>query len=115
MLNGTEILVGLALVVALVVMSVIDVAFANASKVSVRRLVDRPRARAAPALAAMLETRPEVLTSIHVVIQLILVIGSVFVFSAFQMRTSATVSAIAAVVVMIGVILVFRHLLPRIL
>jgi CBS domain containing-hemolysin-like protein len=115
MLSGTEVLVGITLLVALVVMSAIDVAFTNVNKVAVRRLVDRPRAKAAPALAALLDARAEVLTSIHVVIQLILVLGSVFIFHAFQMRTSASVAAFGTVAVMIFVILVFRHLVPRIL
>jgi magnesium and cobalt exporter, CNNM family len=115
MLSGTEILVGIALTIALVVMSTIDVAFSNVNKVAIRRLVDRPRAKAAPALAALLESRSEVLTSIHVVIQLILVLGSVFIFHAFQMRTITSFAAAATVAVMIFVILVFRHLVPRIL
>jgi CBS domain containing-hemolysin-like protein len=115
MLSGTEFFVGIALMIALVVMSTIDVAFSNVNKVAVRRLVDRPRAKAAPALAALLESRAEVLTSIHVVIQVILVLGSVFIFHAFQMRTVASIAAAGTVAVMIFVILVFRHLVPRIL
>lgn len=116
MLSGTEILIGLLFVAALLVMSIIDIAFSTVSKVSVRRLVDHPRAKAAPLLAALLETRSEVLTSLHVVIQLMLVLGSVLVFSAFQLRViSFGTSALGTLVIMMLVIAIFRHLLPRIM
>ncbi len=116
MLNGTEFLIGILFILALLVMSIIDVAFSNVSKVAIRRLVDRPKAKAAPSLATMLESRAEVLTSIHIVIQLFLVAGSVFVFPLFerrQIRYSASV--LGTVVVMMLVILLFRQLLPRIM
>jgi putative hemolysin len=116
MLSGTELLIGALFILALVVMSVIDAAFANVNKVSVRRLIDRPRAKAAPALAAMLETRAEILTSIHVIIQLILVLGTVFVFTVFErLQPPYALSVAASVIVMMIVILLFRHLIPRIL
>src|SRR2546423_3660620 len=115
MLSGTEVLIGALFILALVAMSIIDVAFANVNKVTVRRLIDGPKAKAATSLAAMLETRTEVLTSVHVIIQLILVLGSVFVFTAFerlQLPYAASVTGSAAV--MMIVILLFRHLIPRI-
>ena len=77
MLSSSEILIAVFFIVVLLVMSVIDVAFSAINKLSVRRLVDNPRAKAAPSLAALLEIRPEVLMSIHVVIQLLLVSGAV--------------------------------------
>src|ERR1051326_5089834 len=86
MLSGTEFLIGIVFIVALLVMSTIDVAFANVNKVSVRRLVDRPKAKAAPSLAALLEQRGEVHTSIHIIIQLFLVAGAVFVFTLLERR-----------------------------
>ncbi|HEY2847110.1 MAG TPA: hemolysin family protein [Pyrinomonadaceae bacterium] len=116
MLSGTEIFIGIAFVFALLVMSIIDIAFTNVNKVSVRRLVDHPYGKAAPALAEMLEARAEVITSIHVVIQLLLVLGSVLVFTAFQMRAIPfTGTVIGTLVVMMLVIAIFRHLLPRII
>jgi CBS domain containing-hemolysin-like protein len=116
MLSVTELLIGALFILALVVMSVIDAAFTNVNKASVRRLIDRPSAKAAPALAAMLETRAEVLTSIHVIIQLILVLGSVFVFTVFERwRPPYALSVAASVIVMMIVILLFRQLIPRIL
>lgn len=116
MLSGTEIFIGIVFVLALLVMSIIDIAFTNVNKVSVRRLVDHPQGKAAPALTEMLEERPEVITSIHVVIQLLLVLGSVLVFTAFQMRAIRyTGTVIGTLVVMMLVIAIFRHLLPRII
>src|SRR5262249_34039401 len=95
---------------------IIDIAFANVNKVSVRRLVDHPHAKAAPMLAAMLDRRAEVLTSIHVVIQLLLVLGSVLVFTALQMRAIPYTGLVAGtLVIMMLVIAIFRHLLPRII
>ena len=116
MLSGTEILIGILFVLVLLAVSVIDSAFVSVNKVSVRRLVDHPHGKAAPVLAAMLETRAEVLTSIHVVIQLLLVLGSVLVFTALQMRTIPyTGTVIGTLVIMMVIIAVFRNLLPRII
>jgi magnesium and cobalt exporter, CNNM family len=116
MLTGTEFLIGTLFILALLVMSIIDVAFTNVSKVAIRRLVDRPKSKAAPSLAAMVETRPEVLTSIHVIIQLFLVSGAVFVFTLFQRReVRGAVSVLGTVGTMMLVILIFRQLLPRII
>ena len=116
MLSGTEVLIGALLLIALVLMSIIDVAFANVSKISIRRLLDSSKARAVPSLAAMVETRPEGLMSIHIVIQLLLVSGAVYLFGVFQRRQIAYLGgATGTIVVMMVVILVFRHLIPRII
>ena len=66
MLSGTEVFIAALFVIALTLMSTIDVAFASVNKVAVRRLVDRPRGKAASSLATLLDTRGEVLTSIHI-------------------------------------------------
>src|SRR5262245_2569548 len=116
MLSGTESLIGALFILALLVMSVIDVAFTNVGKVAVRRLVDRPKAKAAASLAALIETRAEVLTSIHIIIQLFLVAGAVFVFTVFERRQMRyAISVLGTVGVMLLVILLFRQLLPRII
>ncbi len=116
MLTGTEFLIGFLFVLGLLVTSTIDAAFTTVNKVSIRRLFDHPRAKAAPLLAAMLENRAEVMTSLHLVIQLVLVLGSIFVFNFFRVRTiGSAVPLIGTVVVMMFVLVVFRHLLPRIL
>src|SRR4051812_11789428 len=116
MLSGTELLIGVLFILALVVMSIIDIAFTNVNKVSMRRLTDRPKGKALPSLSAMLETRAEVLTSIHVLIQLILVLGTIFVFTAIQQRQwPYAVSVLASVGLVMVLILLFRQLIPRIL
>ncbi len=116
MLSGTEILIGSFFTIVLVLMSIIDAAFANVNKVSVRRLLDRPKAKAGASLVAWLDTRAEVLTSIHIVIQLLLVAGAVFLYGVFQRRQIPYVGgALGTVIVMMFVILFFRHLIPRII
>src|SRR5262245_31349204 len=116
MLSSSEILIAVFFIFVLLVMSVIDVAFSAVNKISVRRLVDNPRAKAAPSLAALLEIRPEVLMSIHVVIQLLLVSGAVLLFGLFQRRQIPFAwGALGTIFLMMFVILIFRHLVPRIL
>jgi CBS domain containing-hemolysin-like protein len=64
----------------------------------------------------MLERRTEVLTSIHIVIQLFLVAGAVFVFTLFERRQLRyTASVFGTVVVVMFGVLIFRQLLPRII
>jgi CBS domain containing-hemolysin-like protein len=116
MLTGTEFLIGALFCLTLLVMSIIDVAATNVSKAAVRRLIDRPKAKSAPSLAAMIESRGEVLTSIHIIIQLFLVAGAVFVFTLFERRQIRyVVSVLGTVGVMMLVILLLRHLFPRII
>jgi magnesium and cobalt exporter, CNNM family len=116
MLRGSELLIAGLFITILLVMSVIDIAFSAVNKISVRRLIDNPNAKAAPSLVELLETRPEVLMSIHVVIQLLLVSGAVLLFGVFQRREIPYVGgALGTVLVMVFVILIFRHLLPRII
>ena len=116
MLSGTEILIAPLFITALLLMSIIDVAFTSLNKVSVRRLADHPNAKAAPSLAALLETRAEVLMSIHIVIQMLLVFGAVLLFGAFERRQVRYVPGVlGTVIVMMFVILIFRHLIPRII
>lgn len=116
MLSGAEILIGALFILVLVVMSIIDVAFGNVNKVSIRRLVDRPGAKAASSLAALVEDRAEVLTSIHIIIQLLLVAGAVLLYSVFDRRQVPYITgALGTVLVMMLIILFFRHLIPRII
>jgi putative hemolysin len=116
MLDGTEFLIAASFALALLAMSVIDVAFTNVNKVVVRRLADRPRAKRAVALTAMLDRRGEVITSIHIIIQLFLVSGAVFVFTLFERRqVRPAISVIGTVIAMMFVILLFRQLLPRVI
>lgn len=116
MLTGTELFISGVFIIALVLMSIIDIAFSTVSKIAARRLLDNPKAKSAPALVEMLETRPEVLTSVHIVIQLLLVCGSVFLLAAFTRRQVPYVAGVpGTIIVMMFIILFFRHLIPRII
>ena len=115
MLSETELLAAALFIAGLTVMSIIEVAFANVNKVSLRRQVDGSKEKAAASIAALLDARTEVLTSIHIIIQMFLVSGAVSLFTALERRPIGyTTSVVAAVVVMMFVILIFRHLVPRI-
>jgi len=97
-------------------MSVIDFAFSAVNKISIRRLLDNPKAKAAPQLANLLEIRPEALMSVHIVIQMLLVAGTVFMFGALGRRQIPYVAGMpGTIAMMMAVILVFRHLIPRII
>jgi CBS domain containing-hemolysin-like protein len=116
MLSGSEVLIVIGFVIALAAMSTIDIAFLNANRVSVRRLVDGPRGKSASAIALLLDTRVEVLTSIHIVIQFLIVAGTVLIFAVFErIPIPYTAAVVAAVVVMMLAIMIFRHLIPRII
>ncbi len=116
MLSSTEILIAVFYIIVLLMMSVIDIAFSTANRISVRRLADHPKAKAAASLAVLLETRPEVLMSIHIVIQLLLVSGAVLLYGVFQRREIPYLGgALGTIVVMMVIILVVRHLIPRII
>jgi CBS domain containing-hemolysin-like protein len=116
MLSGTEFVIAAGLVIALGLVATIDIAFLNANKVSVRRLVDGHYGRAASGLAVLLDMRVEVLTSIHIVIQFLMVSGGVLLFGTLQrIPIPYSASVVLAIVVMMLVIMIFRHLIPRII
>jgi putative hemolysin len=116
MLSATELIVGTLYVVVLVLMSTIDHAFMSVTKVAVRRLVDHPKAKSMPSLLALLETRSEVLMSIQIIIQFLLVSGAVLLYTAFQrLQLPYAGPATATIIVVMMIILVFRHLIPRII
>jgi len=116
MLNGFEILISIVFVLMLLVMSVIEVAFGNISKISVRRLLDGPKHKFVPQLAAMMDSRNEVLMSLQISIQLLLVVDAVFFFSVFERREIPYLEGMpGTILLMFALILLFRHLLPRLL
>ena len=115
MLSSTELLISLLLLGALLLLSIIELAFSSINKISVRRLLDT-KVKAAPLLAALLENRTEVLMSIHVLIQLLLVTSAVFFFSAFEQRQIPLVAGMPGTLfLMLLVILLFVQLAPRLL
>ncbi|HLQ75865.1 MAG TPA: hemolysin family protein [Terriglobia bacterium] len=116
MLNGFEILISLIFVLVLFLMSIIEVAFGNVSKISVRRLLDNPKHNFVTQLAAMVDSRNEVLMSLQISIHLLLVVGAVFFFSVFERRAVPYLEGMpGTILLMFALILVFRHLLPRLL
>jgi putative hemolysin len=116
MLSGMESLIASGGIVALVLLATIDIAFLNANKVSVRRLVDGPKGKSASALALLLDTRIDVLTSIHIVIQLLIVSETVLLFAVLQPMPIPYAASIAVVIaLMMFVIIIFRHLIPRVI
>ena len=114
MLSATELGIALLFIVALLLMSILDAAFSSISKLSLRRLLDNPRLKAAPRLASLLENRTEVLLSMHLMIQSILVAGAVFLFVVFNRHQVPYVAGMSGtIVLMIAIIVLFRLLIPR--
>jgi CBS domain containing-hemolysin-like protein len=114
MLSGPELLISLLFVAALLLMSIVDFAFTNVNRISVRRLLDNPKVKSAPVLASLMDERTEVLMSIHLLIQLLLVAGAVFFFSVFGRRQIPYVAGMPGTIgLMFVLILVFRQLIPR--
>jgi CBS domain containing-hemolysin-like protein len=116
MLNGTELLISSLFVILLLLLSIIDVAFGSVNKISVRRLLDGPKVKFAPELAALLESRNEVMMSVQLSIHLLLVSGAVFFFSVFERRGIRYLEGMpGTILLMFGMILVSRQLLPRLI
>src|SRR5262245_58962254 len=114
MLSGTELLTSIVFAAVLLTLSVMDFALTSVNKVAVRRLLDTHRFKFAAALTDMVESRMEVLMSLHILIQLVLVAGSVIVFSDFERRQIPfSAGIVGTIVVMLAIILVFRQLAPR--
>jgi len=44
-LTGTEFLISLVFVIVLLLLSIVDIAFSNVNKITVRRLMETPRAK----------------------------------------------------------------------
>ena len=84
MLNATELGIATLFVLALLVMSILEIAFSSINKIAFRRFLEKPELTAAPQLASLLESRTEVLLSIHLLIQSLLVAGAVFLVLAVK-------------------------------
>jgi putative hemolysin len=116
MLNGTELLISSLFVILLALLSIVDVAFSSVSKISLRRLLDGPKVKLVNELVALLEIRNEVLVSIQVSVQLLLVAGAVFLFAAFGRRGVPYFEGMSGtILLMFAIILIFRQLLPRVI
>src|SRR3954470_12456030 len=109
-------MISLVFVIVLLLLSIIDIAFSSVNKISVRRLQEMPKLKHVPQLAALVESRNEVLMSIHVLIQLLLIGGAVFIFASFERRQIRYLEAMpATILLMFLLILLFRQLLPRLI
>ncbi len=116
MLTVTELGVAAVFILALLLLSVLDVAYTNTSRISFRRILDNPAIKAPAALPSLLESRTEVLISIHLLVQVMLVSGSVFLFTAFNRHQVPYVAGLpGTIVLMFVLILLFRQLLPRLI
>ena len=114
MLNATELGIAVLFVLSLFVISVLDIAFSSINRISFRRFLEKPEFKAAPALALLLESRTEVLLSIHLLIQSLLVAGAVFLFAAFNRRDVAYVAGMPGTIALMFVLIaLFRQLIPR--
>lgn len=114
MLNATELGVAAVFVLALLLLSILEVAFSNTSKISFRRVLDNPGIKVSPALPSLLESRAEVLMSIHLLVQALLVSGSVFLFAAFNRHQVPYFAGLpGTIVLMFVLIMLFRQLIPR--
>src|SRR6185295_3940756 len=66
-------------------------------------------------LLELVEDRDQVLLSVHLLIQLLIVAGAVFLFGAFGRREIPYVAGMpGTIILMFVLILVFRQLIPRI-
>jgi len=116
MLSGTELIISFVFILVLLAVSIIEVAVSSVNKISVRRLLDNPKIRSAPTIASLLESRSEVLLSLQILIQVVLVAGAVFLFGAFERRQIRYVAGMPGTIgLMLVLILIFRHLLPRLI
>jgi CBS domain containing-hemolysin-like protein len=115
-LNATELGIATLFVVALGVISIVEIAFSSINKIAFRRFLEKPEMKAAPPLASLLEIRTEVLLSIHLLIQSLMVAGAVFLFAAFNRRQVPYVAGIPGTVgLMFVLIVLFRQLIPRLI
>src|SRR5262245_5607224 len=115
MLSGSELLIAGLFVLSLLLMSILDIALSSVTKISVRRLLDNPKVKSAPALVALVENRSEVLLSVHLFIELLVVAGAVFLFGAFGRREIPYVAGMPGTIAAIfTIVLIFRQLVPRV-
>src|SRR5262245_60985347 len=115
MLSGSELIIAGLFVLSLLLMSILDIALSSVTKISVRRLLDNPKVKSAPALVVLVENRSEVLLSLHLMIQLLVIAGAVFLFGAFGRREIPYVAGMpGTIAAMFAIILIFRELIPRV-
>lgn len=116
MLSATELAIAVLFVLTLLVTSVLEIAFSSINRISFRRYLEKPEFKTAPVLATLLESRTEVLMSLHLFIQLLMVAGAVFLFAAFNAREVRYVAGMPGTIgLMFVLIILFRQLIPRLI
>lgn len=113
MLIHLELLIVTGLVIALLVLSVLDFALAGVNKIALRRITESAARRNALTVA-LGDSRAEVLMAIHISIQMMLIAIAVLLTDVFLRNTENYFVALpAAAGATVGLVLVFRQLLPR--
>lgn len=114
MLNATELGIATLFLLALLTTSILEIAFNSINKIAFRRFLEKPDMKAAQPLASLLENRTEVLLSLHLLIQTLMVAGAVFLFAAFNRREVRYVAGMPGTIgLMFVIIVLFRQLIPR--
>src|SRR5262245_45251479 len=115
MLSGSELLIAGLFILSLLLMSVLDIALRSVTKSSDPRRLDSPKGKSGPALVALVENRGEVLLSVHLFIELLVVASAVFLFGAFGRREIPYVAGMPGTIAAIFlIVLIFRQLVPRV-
>lgn len=116
MLSATELAIAVLFVLTLLVTSVLEIAFTSINRISFRRYLEKPEFKTARALAVLLEGRTEVLMSLHLFIQLLMVAGAVFLYAAFKAREVSGFAGMPGTIgLMFVLIMLFRQLIPRLI
>jgi len=114
-LSATELAIAVLFVLTLLVTSVLEIAFSSINRISFRRYLEKPEFKTARAMSVLLESRTEVLMSLHLFIQLLMVAGAVFLFAAFNGRQVPYLAGWGTIGLMFVLIILFRQLIPRLI
>ena len=115
MLSGIEAFIALLLALAVLLVSIIDFALSGARKITLRRLTEGPNGRPVPLLLKLVDARSEVLMTVHITLQVLLVLIAVLLASTFVRSTLSYPAALAGtLILLLIVILGLRQLVPRI-
>lgn len=118
---GIELIFGIATLIALVVLATVDLAFAQLSDLSLRRLSSESdetlNPRSTKLLRTILDDRPRFRFALSSAIQFLLIAFTVLVTSILLNQTSGTTTLVLVYALLIGLIVtvVFRQIIPRLI
>jgi CBS domain containing-hemolysin-like protein len=116
MLSATEVVTAFVLWAALLITSIFEVAFGSMTRISLRRLLEKHDIKPAPMLMSLLGSRSEILMSLQLLTQVLLVCGTVLMFIVFGRReVPYAAGTTVTIIVMFVVILLFRQFVPRLI